>query len=77
MVRLSKREWLLLVLVALLVVGWMFDHMRHAGMLRRTAESEQYFKQRLFESFGYEFTTPSSELKSKESRTNSTASRPK
>ncbi len=68
MARLSKREWLLFVLVALLVAGWMFDHMHHAGLLRRTAESEQYFKQRLFESFGYELTTPSNEESPQESK---------
>lgn len=52
---------MLVVLVALLVAGWVFDHKRHAGLLRRTAESEQYFKQRLFESFGHELSTPSNE----------------
>lgn len=66
MIRFSKREWILVVLVVVLVAGWVIDHRRHAGVLRRTAESEQYFKQRLFESFGYEFTTSTSEESPKE-----------
>lgn len=42
----------MVVLVAGLVTGWGWDRARTAGMLCRSAESEQYFRQRLFESLG-------------------------
>ena len=51
MTRLSRREWGLLLLAAALVVGWAYDHIRYSHRLRRTVESEQYFKERLFEAF--------------------------
>lgn len=51
MPKLSRREWGFLLLAAALVAGWAYDHSRYSHHLRRTVESEQYFKERLFETF--------------------------
>jgi hypothetical protein len=56
----SRRDLAILVLIAGLVAGWGWDHVRTTGMLHRTAESEQYFRQRLFECLG-EFKSDSNE----------------
>lgn len=57
-----RRDLAILVLIAALVAGWSWDHLRTAGMLHRTAESEQYFRQRLFESLEREFQADLQEL---------------
>jgi hypothetical protein len=51
MPKLSIREWGFLLLAAALLAGWAYDHSRYSHRLRRTVESEQYFKERLFETF--------------------------
>ena len=45
----SRRNLAIWLLIAGLVAGWGWDHVRTTGMLRRTVESEQYFRERLFE----------------------------
>jgi hypothetical protein len=49
---LSRRELAFLVLLSAMVTGWIWDHARIAGLHRRTAESEQYFRERLSECLG-------------------------
>lgn len=49
MVKVSRRDLAISLLIIGLVAAWGWDHVRTTGMLRRTAESEEYFRQRLFE----------------------------
>ena len=52
MKRQAKRELAILLLSVGLGVAWGWDHVRIAGMLRRSDESERYFRQRLSECLG-------------------------
>ena len=49
MVNVSRRDLAISLLIVGLVAAWGWDHVRTTGLLRRTAESEEYFRQRLFE----------------------------
>ena len=49
MVNFSRRNLAIWLLIVGLVAGWGWDHVRTTRMLRRTAESEEYFRERLFE----------------------------
>ena len=49
MVKFSRRDLAISLLTVGLVAAWGWDHVRTMGMLRRTAASEQYFRERLFE----------------------------
>ncbi len=48
----SRPKLAALLLIAGLAAGWGWDHVRTTRLLRRTTESEQYFRQRLFERWG-------------------------